>query len=880
MTIEELKSRYKYDLATPMMQQYLDIKFENYDSLILFRMGDFYELFFEDAITASKVLGLALAKRGKHAEEDLAMCGVPHHALETYLRKLVEENYKVAIVEQLETPEEAKQRGYKAVVKREVVRIITPGTVTEDSIVTVTAPNYLVSIRLGAKSTIAYLDINTAEFKVVTVKAEDLTSEVAKLNPKEIIISEKDASASQLQNWRNLMVVQVESYFASTKCQKIIENFYNIKSYTSIGIINEQKISAIGGVLEYLNITQKKNVPLLALPHIVETSKYMCIDASTRSNLELVHTLSGSYKGSLLSVINHTVTTGGSRLLYQFLTSPLTDLEEISLRHKKVELFFNNMHLTKKLRVIMKEISDIERIITKISMKRCIPQDLLNLRYSIEAAAYIQGEVVDALGAQYPQEISDILSDIAGHDKINYKIRDIIREDAPNNIADGGFVKPSYHPKLLELYSLLDNTNDILETLKIEYQNKTGIDNLKIGHNNIWGLFIEVTPKNANKMTDPEFIHKQTMVSAVRYTTEKLKKVESDMLNAKSLIIGLEQKIFLELCDNIIEYAGDLYALAMNISNLDVFTNLAYVAETYNYVKPDMLELSEFTVNSGRHPVVESVLKNGRFISNDCSLREDSRLWLMTGPNMSGKSTFLRQNALIILLAQMGSFVPAASARIGVVDKLFSRIGASDDLAKGQSTFMVEMIETATILAQATSKSFIILDEVGRGTATYDGVSIAWACLEYIHDKLKCRSLFATHYHELTSLSDSLAALKNYTIKVQEENGVILFLHNIMPGSADKSYGIHVAELAGLPRAVTDRAYQILSKLEKESDSKKKHVESIVSHSASLFDYAASYSHVTNSIEEALNDINPDALSPRDALDEIYRLKGMITKTK
>ena len=879
MNETDFKSKYNYPVATPMMMQYLDIKFTHQDSLLLFRMGDFYELFFDDAVTASQILGLALAKRGKHGEDDLQMCGMPHHALEPYLHKLVEEGLKVAICEQMESPEEAKKRGYKSIVRREIVRIITPGTITEESILETKNPNYLISIRILQNTvSIAYVDVSTSEFNIISIGLENLAGEIARLNPKEILLSEKDALYEPLKVWSHKMVIQVESYFSPSKCQKIIENFYNIQSYAAIGALSDHQISAIGAVLEYINITQKQNLPNLQLPHIINSSDFMIIDASTRRNLELTHNVGGSHKGSLLSVINKSVTKSGSRTIYQFLSSPLTNLEQINNRHDKVEFFLRNMAITDKVRDILKDTGDLERILTKISMKRCIARDLMSIYYSLQAASAIQAIFVSAIGINYPEVIEDLLGSLGGNDEIADKIFAIIKEDAPNSLREGGFVKQSYHPKLKELYDLLDNNQDVMDKLKLEYQRQTGIDNLKICHNNILGLFIEVTPKNVHKITGAEFIHKQTLGTAVRFTTEKLKVIENEMLSAKSTAIALEQQLFWTLCDYIVENSGKLYLLAFNLSQLDAFTSLAFLADEHGYIRPEMTSDSSFNIMSGRHVVVERSLKSSKFIPNDCNM--SNRLWLITGPNMAGKSTFLRQNALIIILAQMGSFVPANFAKIGIVDRLFSRIGASDDLAKGQSTFMVEMLETATILAQSTEKSFIILDEVGRGTSTYDGVSIAWAILEHIHDKLKCRALFATHYHELTVLSDSLPSLKNYTIKISEENGEVLFLHQIIPGSADKSYGIHVAEIAGLPKEVIKRAYQVLSKLEKGANAQNKKLESIMTNNHSLFDYTQQENYVAppvtlSEVEKVLSEINPDNLSPKEALEELYRLKAL-----
>ncbi len=892
LDITEFKKKYDYDVATPMMQQYLDIKFGHQNSLVLFRMGDFYELFFDDAIVASKVLGLALAKRGKHGENDLQMCGVPHHAVESYLHKLIEEGYIVAICEQLESPLEAKKRGYKAVVKRDVVRIITPGTIIEESILRDHSPNYLVSIKRSKEGIgISYLDISTAEFKVTLVDLENFPSELAKLNPKEIIISETDSNdvelRSTLANYRSKQVIQVDSYFAIAKNQRVIERFYNIHSYTAIGALNDALVSSVGAILEYVNITQKNILPDLSLPHIVNHKNFMIMDVSTRRNLELSHTISGHYKGSLLSSINHTITKSGSRLLYSYLCSPLTDLKAINARHEAVEFLLSNFGIVEYARSVFREISDIERIIMRISMKKCIPRDLLALHTALEASKKLYVTMKELL---LPNELHDF-------DEISSKIESIIRPDSPNSLMEGGFIKKSYSARLTELYDLLENNNEIIEGLKLEYQAKTGVENLKICKNNLIGIFIEVTPKNLSKMADSEFIHKQTIASSVRFTTERLRNLEVDIMNAEKLAIVLEQEIFWDLCGDIMKLAIPIRELAHNLSIFDVYCSFAHLAKEQNYVRPMMEESTNFFIENGRHVTVEQNLSN--FVPNNCDLNHNQRLWLITGPNMAGKSTFLRQNALMIILAQIGSFVPAAYAKIGIVDRLFSRIGASDDLAKGQSTFMVEMLETATILAQSTSNSFIILDEIGRGTSTYDGVSIAWGCLEHIHNILKCRSLFATHYHELTALSGALVALKNYTISIKEEKGGVLFLHKIIPGIADKSYGIHVAELAGIPKSVIKRAYEVLKNLEKNSKTSQKNMDSLIENNYSLFEYSEPSFLETEpkmqnhkmgpsvkpeddlgvKLEKAIADIKPDELSPKEALEILYKLKGITHNT-
>lgn len=879
----KFKEKYNYDAATPMIQQYLDIKFEHQEALLLYRMGDFYELFFDDAKVASKALGLALAKRGKHGEGDLPMCGVPHHSLTSYLHKLVEDGFIVAICDQLETPEEAKKRGYKAIVKRGVTRIITPGTITEESILPANSANYLASITFEKENAIlSYLDVSTSEFKSIRVTIARLPSELSRISPKEVIIAE-----SSLANYREIfapynakLVIQVDSYFATSKSMSIIERFYNIHSVSALGTLSNAQISSIAAILEYVNITQKSNPPELGFPKVENSLDYMEIDASTRRNLEISSTISGSYKGSLLSNINLTITKMGARLLHSYLSTPLKDVRQINDRLDKVDFFYSNMEITVSLREILKNISDIERILIRISMRRSIPRDLLSLRDSLIAANDLCDLLPSSLSVeQSSPEISkpDSHSFFSGLPcnvygflaKISEMITQAINPDAPNNISAGGIINKSYNKRLVELYDILENSDEYIHRLKLEYQERTGIDNLKITHNNIIGTFIEVTPKNAHKMEDPEFIHKQTLASAVRYTSERLKNIESDKMNARGEAIILEQQIFGDICTSIMEQVNNLRELASEISRLDVFSSLAKLAKDNNYVKPEIDESTDFEIVGGRHVNVEQNLPSGEFIPNDCNLNRDNRLWLITGPNMAGKSTFLRQNALIIILAQMGSFVPAEYAKIGIVDKLFSRIGASDDIASGQSTFMVEMVETAAILSNSTEKSFIILDEIGRGTSTYDGLSIAWGCLEYIHNDLRSRCLFATHYHELTVLAKTEPALKNYTVDISEDDGIVTFLHKVIPGMADRSYGIHVAELAGLPRKVIKRAGNVLKTLAKDADKKK--IDDIMSNNYSLFyDVPTKF---MSEIEKKLQEIKPDELSPKEALEVLYSLK-------
>ncbi|MGX6960586.1 MAG: DNA mismatch repair protein MutS [Rickettsia endosymbiont of Pentastiridius leporinus] len=886
MNLHEFKQKYNYDAATKMMQQYLDIKFAHLDCLLLFRMGDFYEMFYDDAIVASSVLGIALTKRGKNGEDEIPMCGVPHHALENYLNKLIEENYNVAICNQLETPEEAKNRGgYKAVVSRNVTRIITPGTIIEESLIEAAEPNYLASLVLSKNkdtAALCYADLSTSNIFIVSIPSSEILNELARLKPREVLLSENLRSselAGNIFKQLNLRITyQVDSFFASSKCEKIILDFYKMKDIKGIGDISTIQICAIGSILEYLSLTQKQNIPNLPIPRIINFHNHMTIDFSTRRNLEIVTNSCGGAKGSLLSTLNHTITKQGGRLLYNFLSSPLTDIAKINQRLNITDFFYSNLEITAKTRELLKKTSDIERCLTRISMNRSSGRDLLSIKYTLEVAADIKEIFFESYGFNLPDYIEKIVKSLSGNEELYNLIDETIREDAPNNLNDGGVIKHEYHPKVSQLHDLITNGKLHIEKLKDQYRKETGIDSLKISHNNVLGLFIEITAKNVSKINDPKFIHRQTTVNSVRYTTTELQKLESDLVNAKTLVISLEKELYAGICTQIIEKAHYLRLLASALSGLDVFCNFAYLADEYNYVKPEFTNDLSFDIVKGRHPVVEqALLKTSKsFVNNDCHLSESERIWLITGPNMAGKSTFLRQNAIITIIAQIGSFVPAQSARIGVVDKIFSRIGAADDLIKGQSTFMAEMLETSAILAQSTKNSLIILDEVGRGTSTYDGVSIAWSVLEYIHDKLKCRCLFATHYHELTIMDNFLPALQNYTIAIEESGKDILFLHNIIAGAADRSYGIHVAALAGLPASVINKAEQILLKFEKNAVGKGKNILSTESNNLSLFSIESPKPAQNSRLEEKLKTIDPDKLSPKEALELIYELKGLV----
>ncbi|MFK7973425.1 MAG: DNA mismatch repair protein MutS [Rickettsiaceae bacterium] len=882
MNEDQFKAKYQYLNATQVMKQYLDVKYTHIDCLVLFRMGDFYELFYEDAITASRIMGVALTKRGKTGEDEIAMCGVPHHALENYLNKLLEEGFKVAICDQLETPEEAKKRGgYKAVVNRSVTRIITPGTIIEESLLEAGEPNYLVSIALEKNTaSLAYIDISTSAFTVISIPDQEIINELAKINPKEILLSEKYRSTEMANkigvHLNKIISFQVDSFYAKAKCEKNILSFYKIHDLIAIGPLNKADISAIGSILEYICLTQKDKLPNLPKPRILNFTNFMSIDASTRRNLEITNVLSGATKGSVFACIDETMTKSGRRLLYKYISAPLLAIDKIQNRLNNTDFFYQNTDLTNTVRSSLSKVGDLERCITRLNMGRSTPKDLLSIKYTIEIAEQILSGFVKVSGLQLPANIEQIIKPLYGLQPIYDDINEAIRDDAPNSILDGNIIKHSYHPKVAELYDLIDNSQSKLISLRDKYRQETGIDTLKINHNNVLGLFIDITSRHAGKITDNKFIHRQTTVNTIRYTTIELQELESKIVNAKLLVTSLEKELYDNICATTLKQQQLLLSFANSLSLLDVFANFAIIAHKYDYCRPCFTEDNRCNIIGGRHPVVERALAstNECFIANDCSLDTNNRIWLITGPNMAGKSTFLRQNAVICILAQIGSFVPAQSAEIGLVDKIFSRIGAGDDLGRGQSTFMLEMLETSNILAQATPKSLVILDEVGRGTSTYDGVAIAWSVLEYIHDKIKARCLFATHYHELTTMETTLTALKNYTVQIKDIDNQILFLHKIIKGTADKSYGVHVAELAGLPKTVIHKAKLLLNDLEKNSTNSML-VKPSNDSCNDLFDWQKTKTDNDQykKIYDAVELMQPDELSPREALELLYRLK-------
>ncbi len=723
---------------------------------------------------------------------------------------------------------------------REITRIITPGTIYESNLLDQTKPNYLASLaRENGRAAICYSDISINEIYVIELDEDQINNELSRLNPNEILMSEKERGGDHAifisNHLDKIISFQVDSYYASNKCEEIIKKFYNISSSSGLGSLSKLQISAIGSVLEYYNITQKSSKIKLSKPKILVPHKFMQIDHATRLSLELTHSANGK-KATLLAALDKTITKSGSRLLYNFLSNPSCEIEEINNRLQKTEYFYNDINLTESLRAALRGTSDLERCAARLSMNKITPKDLISIKETIELAEDIHNIFTHNSELEAP---SAMTSPLIKCSNIHSIINESIEDEAGNSLNDGGYIKSSFNVKVKEYKDLLGGANWQIEELKDKYKKLTNIDSLKIAHNNIIGLYIEVSAKNADKMTHEAFIHRQSNVGNARFTTNELQELELKIVNAKQLLIHLEKDLFDEICEQLMLNYGKLSDLASALGQIDLYTNLAYVARENNYSKPIIKDNLSLKIKNGRHGVIENIFKKEgkEFIANDCIMEHDNRLWLITGPNMAGKSTFLRQNALIVALAHAGSFVPAESAEIGLTDRIFSRIGSGDNLSKGQSTFMTEMLETSAIINQSTERSLLILDEVGRGTSTHDGLAIAWSVLEHIHDKIKARCMFATHYHELNDLTNILPATENYTIKVTEENNKVNFLHKIIPGRADKSYGIHVAEIAGLPESVINRANQILAKLEKDWVKRNKN---ILKHESANMDFFAS----------------------------------------
>ena len=878
---------------SPGMAQYMEIKKSYPDYLLFYRMGDFYELFFEDAFKASKALDIALTKRGKAAGEDIPMCGVPFHAYESYLAKLIKCGYKVAICEQMEDPAEAKKRGYKSVVRREVVRLVTPGTLTEDTLLDSRRNNYLMGIsKNNGIYGFAWVDLSTGVFYTTSSEPtkENEVSEIygilSKIMPEEILVSDamllNPALFDLFNEYREKLSVLPNARFDYANSLKKTLDFYAVQTLDSFGSFSKAEVTSVGLVLDYVEMTQKGQMPRIMPPVKIREALYMEIDAASAKNLDLFDGARGS---SLISVIDRTVTGAGARMLNSRLINPLLELEEINARLNAVEFFYKHNDVRDELRNILKKCPDMERAVSRLSVNRGGPRDMAAILQTLNAlspikvlmTSYQKVDVVDEL----PKAISSILQKLGDY----YSLIDVLSralndDNLPLLPRDGGFVAEGYSPELDATRAMRDEGHQFIMNLQGKYIKETQIDALKIKYNNVVGYFIEVPNKYATQMLEkPEFIHRQSVLNAVRFTTAELTELENQIRGAADKALALEMEIFEDITRHIMVSADDISRSANALAELDIAAALADLALENNYCRPELDNSLIFEVEDGRHPVVESSIKRnneGVFVGNNCSLDgENNRIWLLTGPNMAGKSTFLRQNAIIAIMAQIGSFVPAKSAHIGIINKVFSRVGASDDLSRGRSTFMVEMVETASILNRADERSFVILDEIGRGTATFDGLSIAWAVVEYLHEVNKCRALFATHYHELTVLDAKLSALTLHCMNIKEFNEQVIFLHEVIEGAADRSYGIHVAKLAGLPKSVITRAGQVLKKL--EADKQKQSVDSL-ENDLPLFAFVQNEEKEEKSkspIEEVIDSIEPNDISAREALDIIYELKTL-----
>jgi DNA mismatch repair protein MutS len=875
---------------TPMMAQYLSIKQTQPDCLLLYRMGDFYELFFEDAEKASATLGIALTKRGKHQGRDIPMCGVPVHAIEQYLQKLIRHGHRAAIAEQVEDPAEAKKRGSKSVVARQVIRVITPGTLMEDALLDSSSSNFLVCLAANASANemaLAYADISTGEFAVMMTDLARLSADLARLSPSELLASDQILSDPQFAPALGGEAFAVsplpQSRFDSQSAEHRLKNHFGVGSLEGFGSFRRIDVAALGALLDYISITQVGQVPHLREPRLERPEAGLLIDAATRSNLELTKTQGGERRGSLLDCMAETVTASGSRLLGEHLTMPLASSLAINARLDVVEHFVANEILGDDVRLLLKSCPDLERALARITGGRAGPRDLAAIRDGLKTSRAVMELLVRQHDlALRPQLLNQLVGNISSAPfDIAHKLDEALALELPYLARDGGFIAPGYLSALDENRKLRDETRQVIANLQAQYAESTGIKSLKIKHNNILGYFVEVTAQQAEVLkaspAGPEFFHRQTNANAMRFSTAVLSELEQKIALAASRALALELEMFKALCDEVIAAKGMISQVACALAEIDVHAGLAQLARRMKYVRPKVDDTLAFDIKGGRHPVVEQALAQQGlpgFSANDCDLAESTRLWLLTGPNMAGKSTFLRQNALIAVMAQMGSFVPAASAHIGVIDRLYSRVGAADDLARGRSTFMVEMIETATILNQATARSLVILDEIGRGTATYDGLSIAWATLEYLHDRPRSRALFATHYHELTNLSKTLKSLHCATMQVKEWKGDIVFMHQVVAGTATRSYGIQVAKLAGLPADVIARAGEILKGLEKNGGPK---ALSLLT-DLPLFSDRKTVERKPDPLREKIDQLMPDSLSPRAALELLYELKSLAKK--
>lgn len=846
---------------TPIRQQYLDIKKQYPDAILFFRLGDFYETFDDDAEITSRELDLVLTKRSMGKDNKIPMAGIPYHAVENYLSRLIEKGYHVAICEQM------GNQAINGLFPREVIRIVTPGTLIEPGLLKKDTNNYLMAAAVnGSNLGISYVDISTGEFCTTELKTDkilsDLLSEITRLNPAEILLP--DNIEIDLPPYLHITKIS-KVFFDSSRANNVLLEHFNISSLNGFGLSSKSiSVCSSGAIISYITKNQPNALNLLTSLHVYSLDEFMLLDSSTRRNLELTETLrSNEINGSLLGVLDKTVTPMGKRMIRQWVNKPLINIDIIHTRQRAVQCLIDNGMIRAELNSILKGISDLERLINRIGSQNAIPRDLVALRSSLEIIPEIinqvtplQSSLKDAIGIIYDlRTVYDILSSA-------------ISDDPPATLSNTGIIRTGYSDELDNIKLHSSEARDWMANLESKERERTGIKTLKVSYNKVFGYYIEISRGLASSAPE-NYIRKQTLVNAERFITPEMKEYETLILNADENIHQIELRLFDQVCHEICQYTDEIMATANAIGTLDVLVSLSETAAINNYVCPVVDESEKLNIIAGRHPVVEKTMTKGNsFIPNDVRFEEGEIVRVITGPNMSGKSTFLRQTAIIILMAQMGSFVPAEKAEIGLVDRIFTRIGAQDEIHAGLSTFMVEMVETANILNNATNRSLLILDEIGRGTSTYDGVSIAWAIVEYIHNapKLRARTLFATHYHELTKLAETLPGVRNYNVAVSETNGNIIFLHKIISGAADRSYGIHVAQIAGLPKPVINRANEILAQLESVDHQSVLQEEAVPSNQLLLFPE-------TNPIVDALHKLDVDNLSPIEAINTLYSWK-------
>lgn len=847
--------------VTPVRQQYLDLKKQYPNTILFFRLGDFYETFDEDAETVSRDLDIVLTSRPIGNGVRAPLAGIPYHAVDNYLSRLISKGHHVAIAEQL------GDQPQKGIFPRKVVRVITPGTVLDPHLLPGDSNNYLCSVYVfNNKFSIATVDISTGEFLVTEGPLENdstVRSEINRINPAEIILPEGQTlpdgvivHTSILPAWR----------FDNGKCKNTILAHFNISELAGFGISpSSPSINSVGAILQYVSENEPSAIKLLTDIRVYHLNEFMVLDSQTRKNLELTESLRGEAKGSLLELIDLTVSPMGKRLIRQWISQPLLDINQIQVRQDGVQFFFNSGLLRAEVRAILKKMADIERLINKVASGNILPRELIKLRDTLE----VLPELKRSLGT-HNQILESDFSKIHPFETEMLLLNRSISDDAPATMQNTGIIKPGFSTELDNILDASSHARNWINSLEATERERTGIKTLKVGYNKVFGYYLEISAGQSQN-APTEYIRKQTLVNAERYITPEMKEYETLILNADDRIREIEGRLFKDICQSLSSRIKEFLETARAIAHLDCLSTIAETSANNGFVRPDIIAEDLLEIIDGRHPVVEKNLLNGRYVPNDIVFEPGERIRLLTGPNMAGKSTYLRQAAIIVLMAQMGCFVPASSARIGLVDRIFTRIGAQDEIHSGHSTFMVEMIETSNILHNATERSLIILDEVGRGTSTYDGVSIAWSVIEYIHNhpSLRSKTLFATHYHELTQLSEKLPGLRNYNVAVSETDGKVVFLHKIIEGGADKSYGIHVAQLAGLPRVVITRAEEILIDLEKNSGTTKKNPLS--AQQVALFPE-------TNPLVEEIRQLDINTLSPIEALNKIFEWKKDLSK--